>query len=243
MIQGRFNYSAKTTILLSALAACLCYMPVQAQGATRKFQLCLNPHSGKITAKRKCLWFESLLDAQSISALQAESGALSAKAGPQGPKGEKGDPGPAGAQGPKGATGERGPQGPKGDTGATGPKGDQGESGPAGAQGPRGATGPTGPAGAKGATGPQGLPGMSGYELMVTRLTLGAGLSGDQNTYCSDGKKVVGGGSYAVKNVAKMYLQASTPFVDGNRFGWSARYINTSSQKVTFEVWAICVKM
>ena len=84
---------------------------------------------------------------------------------------------------------------------------------------------------------------MSGYELVVTRLTLGAGLSGSQNTYCSDGKKVVGGGTYSSKNFAKMYLQASSPFVDGSRFGWSARYLNTSGEKVTFEVWAICVKI
>ena len=246
MFQGRVTGIARGSAVLMAIALSAWSFPQNAQAEQRKFQLCLNPHSGNIAAKRKCLWYETLVDAQALSAMVAESDQISVKSGPQGPKGDKGDKGdrgPAGATGPKGETG---PAGPRGATGLTGLKGETGSTGPQGLKGSTGATGPQGPKGATGAVGPQGPQGpagMSGYEIMVSSYAIGSGLSGNHRSYCSDGKMIIGGGAYASRNVAKMFLQSSTPFVENNRFGWSARYLNSSEGKVEFQVWAICAKM
>ena len=226
--------------------------PAHAAGPLR---LCMNLLTGRIAAKNRCHWAETVVDAAAIAALAP---AIEGKAGAQGPKGEKGDTGaagPAGARGPQGPRGEKGAAGPagpagaggaqgeKGDTGAAGAQGAQGLRGPTGAAGPSGPAGAQGPRGASGAPGAQGAPGLAQYERHSAKVVLAPGASGSGKAFCSDGKAVLGGGAQALKQPGRMQLQASSPLAESGRNGWLGRYLNNSGESAGFEVWAICAKI
>ena len=185
------------------------------EAQNQKYKICLNNKSGKIAAKIKCTKAETALDAEVIAAFAS-------------PVMAKGDKGATGPQGPAGMQGIPGPQGLQGLPGIQGPKGDAGAKGDKGAQGIQGAVGPRGPAG------------VSGYEVVSTEFTLGAGLWVSTYAACPAGKVIIGGGVNVGKLPRKLLLNYSGPYFNGNSHGWSAAVSNTGNDNGRFRVYAIC---
>jgi hypothetical protein len=177
--------------------------------------------------------------------------------GPVGPQGEQGLPGEIGPQGPEGAQGEQGAQGEVGPVGPQGEKGDPGEMGPTGPQGdmgPRGEIGPAGPAGAEGPAGPTGEPGpkgeqgppgtdgtdgtdgVTGYQIVSSTWTLGAGLAMTAYAACPSGKVAVGGGF--VHGAPDVLSGGSWPGAGGTM--WNVDLTSRASFSVNVDVYAMC---
>jgi len=188
--------------------------------------------------------------------------------GPQGPQGATGPQGPVGATGATGPIGETGPQGPEGAQGLTGPTGPagprgyqgpegeygypgdqgpqglQGEKGDTGPQGPRGYNGAQGPQGAKGVQGPQGLQGPKGlsqWERKVDNESCAAYSNCNERVYCSDGKKVLGGGIWVSGSHSDVKVRESYPGANGNNW-YGAIYNGKLSSSVDWQVIVICAK-
>ena len=227
-----FKKSIATSVILGAML-----LTNTAFAASKNLQVCLNNNTGKISAKKKCLKYESSLDAEALNAmnpsvttLTGPPGAAGAT-GPQGPIGLTGPVGPEGRIGPQGIQGPQGLKGDKGDRGAQGIKGDPGIQGPVG---PQGLTGPVGQ------TGPRGPAGYSGYEYVQSTLSLGGGLYGSTSVMCPAGKVVIGGGAVITRAPKKLLNHSNSPYLDNGNYGWIASFTNTSDTTGEFAVIAIC---
>ncbi len=142
--------------------------------------------------------------------------------------GQPGEPGPTGPQGETGPTGATGPQGPIGEigpVGATGPQGPQGEAG---------AVGPTGPQGATGAAG------VSGYEIVQTTITIGAGQFGGWIQLCPGGKRVLSGGVRPSSTTVPTLIIASYP---QHPTVWNVQLQNQHTAAQAYTFFAVCASM
>jgi hypothetical protein len=134
------------------------------------------------------------------------------------------------ARGADGATGATGPAGPKGDTGATGAKGDPGAAGP---------------------QGPPGPGGLTGFQLVITRHTIGSS-SGDTGVaLCPPGKIVIGGGAWPERtNLGNFFalnnnIHLGSPFIplgSSTYSGWRV-WVDNPDLLATreYDVYAFCV--
>lgn len=116
------------------------------------------------------------------------------------------------------------------------PAGPQGSKGDTGAPGAPGAKGETGAPGVRGDAGAPGAPGVSGYQQVSSpEIPNPNGLRTVGRVDCPAGKKVLGGGVFAVSEA--QYVQVSAP--EGPTT-WKAEIKNLSGQPQKFTVYAIC---
>lgn len=158
-----------------------------------------------------------------------------------------------------GLVGPQGPQGPAGLAGPVGPAGPQGPMGLPGLPGTQGPAGPVGPAGPQGPQGPAG--GVTGYQVVVSTSTVSDGWNRRHAAFCTDGRRVLGGGAQVTLDGAFPSIsgdeddiaiaatrplfgnpEASPPF---NNDGWWVNAVVVGQTEPTFShwklnVWAIC---
>jgi len=172
-----------------------------------------------------------------------------AASGPSGATGLAGLAGPPGPQGPVGPPGPAGPSGPPGAVGSAGrAAGATGAAEPAAPAGPDGAQGPPGP---PGAVGQRGADGVSGFEIVIAKVSVGGRETAAGEARCPAGKVAVGGGvlpdpdspRMPAGSEDRMGVVASGPLLPGGAggYGWTATVKNTSSAPLPVIVAAICV--
>jgi hypothetical protein len=112
-------------------------------------------------------------------------------------------------------------------------------------RGPRGASGTSGINGAAGPQGPAGAPGVSGYQVVEEFRTMSGSYFNNVYVPCPAGKRVVGGGAFAVTaqgvevGSGTFLVRSQAPTADGRQ--WVATIENTGTFVTRFAVRAICV--
>lgn len=106
--------------------------------------------------------------------------------------------------------------------------------------GPRGPQGPTGATGAPGAPGATGAPGVSGWEIVTVQSPSDSVSPKVMAVYCPPGKKVVGGGGYALLTF-NTAVTGSYPSDNGVAWNLAAVEVVPTAAAWYLRGYAICV--
>lgn len=135
---------------------------------------------------------------------------------------------------------EAGPKGAPGEDGADGADGANGVDGEDGADGQDGADGADGQ---DGADGEDGILDASDVYQVIVYDNIDDGYREWYQVWCDYGDTVLGGGVTIsdAEWIDDIYLQGSSPVIEGEYEGWKGMIMNESGSTVTYGVYAICV--